>query len=160
MLYQNLRSIRPGLMVRSTSNSLDILSSSLLFFLPSFFFLSSPFYFLSYPFSCWLSPPPPPPPPPPPLLSTFLASLPLKNSPSLTLCFIPLFLSFFFSFCSPLGSTPQNPPPLPMFYGKVEKWVTFVGVWGTLCPPLFDFFLFCLFFLIFFVFFLIFLIIK
>ena len=101
---------------------------------PLLFFFSSPFSFLSYPFSCWLPPPTPP-------LCFWLLSLSriLPHSPYASYLF---FFPFFFSFCSPLGSTPQNPPPLPMFYGKVEKWVTFVGVWGTLCPPLFDFFFF------------------
>ena len=48
MLYQNLRSIGSGLMVRSTSNSLDLLSSSFLFFLPSFLFFSLLAAFFSF----------------------------------------------------------------------------------------------------------------
>ena len=69
-------------------------------------------------------------------------------------CFFSfLFYSFFFFFF--LAPTPQNLPQLLMFYGKVEKWVTFVGVWGTLCPPLF-FLFFILFIYLFYLLFILF----
>ena len=96
MLYQNLRSIGPGLMVQSTSNSLNLLSSSLLFFLPSFLFFS-PLFFVGSP----------------PLLF-FCSHFSLKNSLS------PLFFFFFFFWLPPLktrggkvGSTRWTSPVRP-----------------------------------------------
>ena len=135
MLYQNLRSIGSGLMVRSTSNSLDLLSSSILFFLPSSLF--SPPSFPPIHFFFWL------PPPYSPLffLPSFLFSptsfpsvcfffcFPLTSHLSLLFLFLlfftlpPLF-PFFVFWLLLLILSPLPPPPPPQ---------------GTLCPSLFDF---------------------
>ena len=171
-LYQNLRSIGFGLMVRSTSNFLDLLSSSLLFFLPSFLF--SPLFFFPIRFLAPLSP------------LTFLLFLLFPSSflslPSNLLSSISSFFlfdldllpslprilsyvfSFFldtspFSFCSspfhllhffmaPLLFFPSFAPPThsksnPLPLKHGKVEKSVCG--GTLCPPLF-FFIFLIFF--------------
>ena len=94
--------------------------------LPSLFsFLYSPPSFLFFPIHFLVGSSP----------STFLAHFFQEFSPT---PFYSLLFSFFFfsSFCF----TPQNPSPLPMFYGKMEKWMTFVGVWGLYVPHFLTFF--------------------
>ena len=126
MLYQNLISIGPVLMVRSISNSLDLLFSSLLFFLPSFIFFSLlPLFVSSYPF--FVGSPP---------LHFWLLSY--KNSLFLTLS--SYLFSFLFLFSS-FGSHSSKPSST-----SLKTWESGeVGVGGTLCPPL-CFILFYLFF--------------
>ena len=163
MLYQNLRSIGPSLMVRSTSNSFHLLSSSLLFFLPFFLFFSLlllffssypssfsssfPLFFSSYPFSL--------------LLSFFFVGSPpqrfwlisSKNSLFLTLSsYLFSFLFFFFFFWLPHSSKPSST--------SLKAWESGeLGVWGDPMSPLSFFFflnflyIFLTFFLFFFVFF-------
>ena len=118
-------------MVRSTSNSLDLLSSSILFFLPSFLFSPTSFppihfFFFGFPLPLHYAPPP--------------------------FFFFPLF--FFFSLFFSLSSLPttlfffllhpsKKSPPLPLKHGKVEKWVC-----GS--PTMFFYFIFFIIFLYFF----------
>ena len=108
ILYQNLRSIGSGLMVRSTSNSLYLLFSSLISFLPSslsfisslfsflpirLFFPPSHFFFffrsLSLLFFPFVGSPP---------LRFFGSPFSLKNYLSLSSSSSPSFPSFFFFF--------------------------------------------------------------
>ena len=137
MLYQNLRLIGPGLLVRSTSNSLDLLFSSLLFFLPSFLFSSHVSFLLA------------------PHLYVFLALLFLKNS--LThLIFLPPFFSFLPSFLlAPhlyvfLALTFSSKPSST----SLKTWESGeVGVLGDPMSPTMFFFYFFYFIFLFFLFF-------
>ena len=133
MLYQNLRSIGSGLMVRSTSNFLDLLSFSLLFFLPSFlfsllsFFFLLPIRFFGFPL---------------PTLSLWISRfwLPLSTR-ILTSSHLHLFLHFLIF--SSFGSHSSKPSST-----SLKTWESGeVGVWGDPLSPtmFFDYFFYFIF---------------